>query len=159
MSVTDEYLKNNEAYASTFSGPLPLPPSKHVAVVACMDFAAATKTDFSVVSRVIQGVLTGIGFLGAGVIIRGASESRVHGLTTAACTWLVACIGVACGFAGWRVIVIAVILAFLILMFGGPIEQFVHKRRVRAGEDGGAPLDAGDARPGIARATETRPGR
>src|SRR3954453_16654623 len=36
-SVTDEYLKNNEAYASTFTGPLPLPPSKHVAVVACMD--------------------------------------------------------------------------------------------------------------------------
>jgi carbonic anhydrase len=37
MSVTDEYLKNNEAYANTFTGPLPLPPSKHVAVVACMD--------------------------------------------------------------------------------------------------------------------------
>src|ERR1051325_8047481 len=37
MSVTDKYLKNNEAYASTFTGPLPLPPSKHVAVVACMD--------------------------------------------------------------------------------------------------------------------------
>ena len=37
MSVTDEYLKNNEAYAAGFSGPLPLPPSKHVAVVACMD--------------------------------------------------------------------------------------------------------------------------
>src|SRR4029077_15812858 len=37
MSVTDEYLKNNEAYASTFTGPLPLPPSKHVAVGACMD--------------------------------------------------------------------------------------------------------------------------
>jgi carbonic anhydrase len=37
MSVTDEYLKNNEAYAESFSGPLPLPPSKHVAVVACMD--------------------------------------------------------------------------------------------------------------------------
>ena len=32
MSVTDEYLKNNEAYSSTFSGPLPLPPSKHVAI-------------------------------------------------------------------------------------------------------------------------------
>ena len=37
MTVTDEYLANNEAYARTFSGPLPLPPSKHVAVVACMD--------------------------------------------------------------------------------------------------------------------------
>jgi carbonic anhydrase len=37
MSATDEYLKNNEAYASAFGGPLPMPPSKHVAVVACMD--------------------------------------------------------------------------------------------------------------------------
>ena len=37
MSVTDDYLKNNEAYVSTFTGPLPLPPSKHVAVLACMD--------------------------------------------------------------------------------------------------------------------------
>ena len=37
MSATDEYLKNNEAYAAQFSGPLPLPPASHVAVVACMD--------------------------------------------------------------------------------------------------------------------------
>ena len=37
MSVTDELLANNSRYAETFSGPLPLPPAKHVAVVACMD--------------------------------------------------------------------------------------------------------------------------
>jgi carbonic anhydrase len=37
MSVTDELLANNAKYAETFSGPLPLPPSKGVAVVACMD--------------------------------------------------------------------------------------------------------------------------
>jgi carbonic anhydrase len=37
MSVTDELIANNEAYAAQFSGPLPLPPSKHVAVLACMD--------------------------------------------------------------------------------------------------------------------------
>jgi carbonic anhydrase len=37
MSVTDELLANNEKYAATFSGPLPLPPSKQVAVLACMD--------------------------------------------------------------------------------------------------------------------------
>jgi carbonic anhydrase len=37
MSVTDEYLANNAEYVSQFSGPLPLPPSKHVAVLACMD--------------------------------------------------------------------------------------------------------------------------
>ncbi|QWF76743.1 beta-class carbonic anhydrase [Amycolatopsis sp. CA-230715] len=37
MTVTDELLANNAKYAEGFSGPLPLPPSKHVAVVACMD--------------------------------------------------------------------------------------------------------------------------
>jgi carbonic anhydrase len=37
MSATDEYLQNNAAYAAGFKGPLPLPPSRHVAVVACMD--------------------------------------------------------------------------------------------------------------------------
>lgn len=37
MTVTDTYLINNQAYAAEFSGPLPLPPSKQVAVVACMD--------------------------------------------------------------------------------------------------------------------------
>ncbi|MCY0944308.1 beta-class carbonic anhydrase [Streptomyces antarcticus] len=37
MSVTDEYLANNKAYAASFTGPLPLPPSRHVAVIACMD--------------------------------------------------------------------------------------------------------------------------
>src|SRR6478752_4706433 len=37
MSVTDQLLENNEKYAAGFSGPLPLPPAKGVAVVACMD--------------------------------------------------------------------------------------------------------------------------
>ena len=37
MTVTDQYLKNNDEYAAGFTGPLPLPPSKHVAVLACMD--------------------------------------------------------------------------------------------------------------------------
>jgi carbonic anhydrase len=37
MSVADEYLANNARYAESFTGPLPLPPASHVAVVACMD--------------------------------------------------------------------------------------------------------------------------
>lgn len=37
MSVTDQLIENNKAYAAQFTGPLPLPPSKHVAVLACMD--------------------------------------------------------------------------------------------------------------------------
>ncbi|WP_434599456.1 beta-class carbonic anhydrase [Streptomyces sp. A5-4] len=37
MSVTDEFLSHNDSYAATFKGPLPLPPARHTAVVACMD--------------------------------------------------------------------------------------------------------------------------
>src|SRR6476660_3160244 len=37
MTVTDEYLANNRHYAESFTGPLPLPPARHLAVVACMD--------------------------------------------------------------------------------------------------------------------------
>ncbi len=37
MTVTDEYLRNNARYAEEFTGPLPLPPSKNTAVIACMD--------------------------------------------------------------------------------------------------------------------------
>ena len=37
MTVTDELLANNERYAATFTGPLPLPPARHLAIVACMD--------------------------------------------------------------------------------------------------------------------------
>ncbi|MBL8874235.1 MAG: MgtC/SapB family protein [Phycisphaerae bacterium] len=46
-------------------------------------------------SRVLQGLTTGIGFLGAGTIVR--AEKSVHGLTTAAAVWCVAAIGAACG--------------------------------------------------------------
>jgi len=37
MTITDQYLENNKAYAASFSGPLPLPPSNKIAVLACMD--------------------------------------------------------------------------------------------------------------------------
>src|ERR1700704_1332831 len=59
-------------------------------------------------SRVIQGIVTGIGFLGAGVIIRNNEGQHIHGLTTAACTWLTACIGAACGVGQWRIVILSV---------------------------------------------------
>ena len=58
-------------------------------------------------SRVIQGILTGIGFLGAGVIIRSVRHPRIHGLTSAACTWLTACVGVAYGIGQWPIVSVA----------------------------------------------------
>jgi putative Mg2+ transporter-C (MgtC) family protein len=90
------------------------------------------------VSRVIQGILTGIGFLGVGVIVRNNEGQHVHGLTTAACVWVTACIGVACAVAEWRIVLISVPLIFVILTLGGPFEKAIHRRWPGSGTtDGG----------------------
>jgi putative Mg2+ transporter-C (MgtC) family protein len=70
-------------------------------------------------SRVIQGIITGIGFLGAGTIIRGKTEESVRGLTTAASVWLSAAIGVACGLAYWSLVLIASLFGLLVLALEG----------------------------------------
>ncbi|HEX4553116.1 MAG TPA: MgtC/SapB family protein [Xanthobacteraceae bacterium] len=104
-------------------------------VVAVMNTGPAGTTDFNAASRIVQGILTGIGFLGAGVIVRGVGTARVHGLTTAACTWLTACLGTVCGFAQPPVIVIALVLTLAILIFGGPIERWFHSRLPPGGDN------------------------
>ena len=63
--------------------------------------ATASAATVDSTSRVIQGVITGVGFLGAGSIIRGRTEESVRGLTTAASIWLAAAVGVACGLGLW----------------------------------------------------------
>jgi putative Mg2+ transporter-C (MgtC) family protein len=78
-------------------------------------------------SRVIQGILTGIGFLGAGVIVRGEQGFRVQGLTSAACTWLTACVGIACGVGHWRIIVAGLAIAFALLVGGRRVERWLHR--------------------------------
>ena len=80
------------------------------------------------VGRVIQGIVTGIGFLGAGVIVRNGFGKQVHGLTTAACVWLTACIGAACAVGEWKVILLSAPLIAVILFFGGPFEKWVHRQ-------------------------------
>lgn len=77
-------------------------------------------------SRVIQGILTGIGFLGAGVIVHG-DQHKVKGLTSAACVWFTACIGVICGLGHWRLVCIALTIALLLLICGGPLERTLHR--------------------------------
>jgi len=67
--------------------------------------------------RVVQGIVTGVGFLGAGAIIKHRSRETVHGLTTAAGVWLTAAIGVACGFGRETTAVISAILALVVLRF------------------------------------------
>jgi putative Mg2+ transporter-C (MgtC) family protein len=79
-------------------------------------------SDPNAVSRVIQGVLTGIGFLGAGVILRDA-EGHVRGLTTAATVWIAAALGVICGLGYWQVVAVTMVIAFLVLLFGRTAER------------------------------------
>jgi putative Mg2+ transporter-C (MgtC) family protein len=100
-----------------------------VALGSALAVLAVTRSgDINAVSRVVQGILTGIGFLGAGVIVRTVDGQHVHGLTTAACTWLTACVGVVCGVAEWQLIVVGVPLVFAVLHLGGPIEHAIHRR-------------------------------
>ena len=81
--------------------------------LAVLSIHAATGTEES---RVIQGIVTGVGFLGAGVIVRSEKGHHVRGLTTAACVWVTACVGAACAIAQWQIVVIGVVLVLILLV-------------------------------------------
>lgn len=81
-------------------------------------------------SRVIQGIVTGIGFLGGGAILKLASEKEIHGLTTAAGIWLAAAIGIAVGFGRLGSAVLATILAFVVLEVLGLAEPRIKRDNV-----------------------------
>jgi putative Mg2+ transporter-C (MgtC) family protein len=83
--------------------------------------------DPSAVSRVMQGIITGIGFLGAGVILHRNGGRTVRGLTTAASIWVVAALGIACGAAQWGPVVAGTALTLLVLVAGGPLERAMHR--------------------------------
>jgi putative Mg2+ transporter-C (MgtC) family protein len=78
-------------------------------VHAAHDFGGGTVDP----TRIIHGVVTGVGFLGAGSIMR--QEGFVHGLTTAASIWMVAAIGVAVGVHAWGLAVTGTVLALIVL--------------------------------------------
>lgn len=78
-------------------------------------------------SRVIQGILTGLGFLGAGVILRDRSRMEVQGLTTAATVWVAAALGIAAGLGAWMITGLGCALALALLVLGKPVESFVNR--------------------------------
>jgi putative Mg2+ transporter-C (MgtC) family protein len=66
-------------------------------------------------TRVMQGLVTGIGFLGAGTILKGNTDGEVKGLTTAAGIWLTAAIGIAVGMGREATAILSTALALVIL--------------------------------------------
>lgn len=75
-----------------------------------------------VVQGLIQGIMAGIGFIGAGVVLRNPQEHTVEGLTTSATVWATAALGIAAGLAAWTVVVIGLVLALILLVVVGWLE-------------------------------------
>jgi len=86
-----------------------------------------SSADGAAASRIIQGMVAGIGFIGGGVILHRADVRMVRGLTTAASIWVVAATGVAVGTGLWRAAVMAVIIVLVILSLGRRIDHALHK--------------------------------
>ena len=78
-----------------------------------------------VLQGIIQGIMTGVGFIGAGVIFRGREPDGVRNLTTAATVWVTAALGVACALAVWEVVWIGAALALFVLVTGASLERGV----------------------------------
>lgn len=87
--------------------------------------------------RVIQGVLSGVGFIGAGAVLHGGSDKQVHGLATAASIWVSAALGAAAALAIWPLIAVGAGIALLVLFVGAPIERRIrnHARATPAERD------------------------
>jgi putative Mg2+ transporter-C (MgtC) family protein len=100
-----------------------------LAAAAFVLTALESETGDSDVSRVIQGVSAGIGFLGAGTILKQSNdEESIKGLTTAATIWLTAAIGVACGTGNVTIAAISVIAAWLILTVLSGVKRLIGTR-------------------------------
>jgi putative Mg2+ transporter-C (MgtC) family protein len=78
-------------------------------------------------SRIIQGIVTGIGFIGAGSILKLDEKQQVQGLTTSAGIWMTAAIGVAVGLGALGLAILATILTFIVLSLAVPVENQIDE--------------------------------
>ena len=96
-----------------------------------VEFALGTLKDAEGISpdptRVIEGVISGIGFLGAGAFIRGSGET-VQGLTTGAGIWIAGAIGLACGGGYFAIAGIVTGFTLVVLLVAGWAERYMKKQ-------------------------------
>ena len=91
-------------------------------VFAGNDFSLSMQVSDSA-THVIQGIVGGVGFLGAGVIFHQPATGKVQGLTTAAAVWATAALGVICGLGHWLVAVMGAGAALLAIGIGNLIDR------------------------------------
>ena len=78
------------------------------------------------VSRVMQGIIAGIGFLGAGAIIKIDKDREIQGLTTAASIWMAAAIGIAAGMGREAMAVVSTLISIFVLSVLGRLEKKIR---------------------------------
>ena len=96
-------------------------------IILAGHFGSMPAESANVASRIAAGIITGVGFLGGGVLIREGSS--VHGLTTAASIWLVTSIGMACGIRQYAIAVTVTIMALVVLLALSPLAHWLRKRK------------------------------
>jgi putative Mg2+ transporter-C (MgtC) family protein len=79
------------------------------------------------VTRVIQGITAGIGFLGAGTILKLDKRQEIKGLTTASSIWLAAALGTIAGLAEYALAVAATLISLFVLAVLGPLEKYFER--------------------------------
>src|SRR5664280_3710697 len=77
------------------------------ALIVLASIRTSGPKDPTAITRTFQGIITGVGFIGAGVILRPIASEGVRGLTTASTIWVVACVGSACGAGEWPIAILA----------------------------------------------------
>jgi putative Mg2+ transporter-C (MgtC) family protein len=105
-----------------------------MAIVAVQLASEDGRLQVDAASRVVQGVIAGVGFIGGGVILHKDGRN-VQGITTAATIWLAAALGVACGLGLWQTAVMTVIVVLLVLVVGRFAESALHRHH-RSHEEG-----------------------
>jgi putative Mg2+ transporter-C (MgtC) family protein len=100
-----------------------------VGLAAALFTVAPVDAGMSIVdlSRVLQGIAAGIGFIGAGTILKLTGQQEIRGLTTAASLWLTAAVGMAVGIGHLWLPIVAVLLAVAILWGLGRLEARMQK--------------------------------
>lgn len=99
-------------------------------VIACVEYGMHEDA----LSRVIQGVVTGIGFLGAGTIFKLEDKQIIRGLTTAASVWMTAALGVVVGLGQFALAFLTTALAWIVLSTFAKMEERM-KRSGRGDDD------------------------
>ena len=93
--------------------------------------ATITGDDAAALTRIVQGVATGIGFLGAGTILKLSDQLEIKGLTTASSIWLAAALGTAAGMAEYELAAAGLCVSLFVLAVLGPWENAIARRHAR----------------------------